>query len=61
MSSSFSSPAKLIPMTLEHLVSCNTKYNVLVCLNNECRKAVKLRAFSKHLFRIYKIKLKLRR
>jgi hypothetical protein len=59
MSSSPSSTAEPIPITLKYLVSCNTKYNVLVCLNNKYRKAVEPRALSEYLFRIHKTKLKL--
>jgi Orsellinic acid/F9775 biosynthesis cluster protein D len=61
MSGSSSSPAPPIPATLRHLLSLNTEYNVLVCLSDECRKAVEPRAVSEHLFRIHKTKLELRR
>ena len=47
--------------SLEHLVSLNAEYRVLICRNNECRKAVEPKAFSEHLFRIHKTKLELRR
>jgi len=39
----------------------NTEYRVLICRNDECRKAVEPKALSEHLFRIHKTKLELRR
>jgi len=50
-----------IPVTLEGLVSLNPEYQILICPNDECRKAVESKALSEHLFRIHKTKLELRR
>ena len=59
MSSSSRRVAKPLLASLEHLISLNTEYYVLVCPNNECRQAVEPKAFSRHLLRIHKTKLEL--
>jgi Orsellinic acid/F9775 biosynthesis cluster protein D len=61
MSSSSSSLGKPLPASLEHLLLLNTEYQVLICRNNLCQKAVELKALSEHLRTIYKTKLELRR
>ena len=53
--------AEPIPTPLTHLVSLNARYNVLVCLRDECRKAVAPAAFSEHLRTIHHTELGLRR
>ncbi len=60
MSSNFKRVAKPLPVSLEHLISLNTEYHVLVCPNDECCQAVEPKAFNGHLLRIHKTKLELR-
>jgi hypothetical protein len=61
MSSSSPNCVEPLPAELEGVVLLNAEYRVLLCLKNECRKAVAPMALSEHLRKIHQTKLEVRR
>jgi Orsellinic acid/F9775 biosynthesis cluster protein D len=53
--------AQPIPQDLSHLIALNVEYNVLICLNEKCKYALKPTAFSRHLNDKHNTPLELRK
>jgi hypothetical protein len=52
-------PAQPIPQVLEHLITLNVEFQVLVCLGEECQCAVSPRTIVQHLYLQHKTPIEL--
>jgi hypothetical protein len=50
-----------VPLALGQLIAVNAEFEVLLCVNPKCRKAVSLAGAVEHLRKIYKEKLGIRK